>query len=102
MPVTWQRLVANAHGLSWERQHPVTINKLSTQFLASRFCFLIKDPGRLGEMARFRAGTGRIEDELGICHVRMQESGQREMGACRKDTEVSLKGLCPVNQIWTN
>lgn len=53
-------------------------------------------------MASFRAGAGRIEDMPGIPHAGMQESSQRKMGTCQKDTEANLKGLCPMNQMWTN
>lgn len=35
-----------------------TTSKLRTQILVSRYCFLIKDPGLLGEVAGSRAGQG--------------------------------------------
>lgn len=100
--VVLQQLVGIAYGLSWELKRPVTVSKLSPQILVSRFCFLIKDPELLGEMASFRAGAERIEDEPGISCARMQENSQRKMQTCQKDTEASFKGLYPMNHIWTN
>lgn len=52
-------------------------------------------------MAGSRAVAGRIEDEIGISHARKQESSQRKMGTCQKDTEANLKGLPRINLIWT-
>lgn len=52
-------------------------------------------------MASSRAAAGRIEDEVEVSCARKQESSQRKMGTCQKDTEASSKGLPPINQIWT-
>lgn len=95
--VTLQKLLTKAYGLSWDQQHPTTASKLSTQTLVSRFCFLRKGPGLLGGVASFGAGAGRIEDEPGISHARMQESSQRKCGHAKETQKPAWRDSLP----WT-